>query len=213
LWRNGAQNVVNALVGANLTQFVQNAGNVRSYGFEFEGTFLPWEGMEITTGVAYLNSKYAPGSFRAAGIGGTVDRSDEIVPRAPEWTFNIGATQTFDISGGKVALHADYAYTTEIYQDFATADLTAPGMTDAQKAAAVAFINTQNTFSRLPGYGVMNARASVTLDNGLELALWGRNITGEKYYNALFNGYGTFGTAIRFQAAPRTFGATGTFRF
>jgi iron complex outermembrane recepter protein len=213
LWRNGAQNVVNALVGANLTQFVQNAGDVRSYGIEFEGTFLPWEGMELTTGAAYLNSKYAPGSFRAAGIGGIVDRSDEIVPRAPEWTFNVGATQTFNITGGKVALHADYAYTTEIYQDFATADLTAPGMTDAQKAAAVAFINTQNTFSRLPGYGVMNARASVTLDNGFELALWGRNITGEKYYNALFNGYGTFGTAIRFQAAPRTFGATGTFRF
>ena len=218
LWRNGAQNIVNALVGVNLTQFVQNAGDVRSYGAEFETTLIPWEGMEIVGAVSYLNSKYADGSFIADGLGGPVDRSDEFVPRAPEWTWNIGATQTFDTDFAELSLHADYAYTSSIVQDFATADLTAPALNDgvndaAEQAAALAFIDTQNSFSRLPSYGVMNLRAAAILPSGLELAVWARNVTNEKYYNALFNGYGTFGTAIRFQAAPRTFGATVAYRF
>ena len=218
IWRNGAQNIVNALVGVNLTQFVQNAGDVRAYGGEFEGTLIPWEGMEINGAVAYLHSEYAEGSFLADGLGGTVDRSNEIVPRAPEWTWNIGATQTFEVEGGEIALHADYAYSDEVYQDFATADLTAPALNDgvndaAERAARIAFIDTQNSFSRIPSYGVMNVRVSATLDSGVEFALWGRNVLGEKYYNALFNGYGTFGTAIRFQAAPSTFGATVAYKF
>lgn len=218
IWRNGAQNIVNALVGSNLTQFVQNAGDVRAYGAEFESTLIPWEGMEITGAVSYLKSKYAAGSFFGAGLGGTVDRSDEIVPRAPKWTWNIGATQTFQVNGGEIGVHADYAYSSEVYQDYATADLTAPALNDgindaAQRQAALDFIATQNQYSRLPSYGVLNARISYLLDSGFEFAIWGRNLTQEKYFNGIFNGYGTFGTAIGFQAAPRTLGATATYRF
>ena len=218
IWRNGAQNIVNSLVNANLTQFVQNAGDVRAYGFDFEGTVIPWTGMEITGAASYLHSKYAAGSFTAAGLGGIVDRSNEIVPRAPKWTWNIGATQTFRTREGEISLHADYAYTTAVYQDYATADLTAPALNDgindqAEQAAALAFIEAQNSFSRIPGYGVLSARIAFTLDSGLEFSVWGKNITGEHYNSAIFNGYGTFGTAIAFQGAPRTFGATAKYRF
>lgn len=218
IWRNGAQNIVNALVGSNLTQFVQNAGDVRAYGVEFEGTLIPWQGMEISGAVAYLNAKYAEGSFTAAGAGGTVDRSGEVVPRAPKWTWNIGATQRFPVQGGEIALHADYAYTSAVYQDYATADLTAPALNNgvndaAERAAAVNFINTQNSFSRLKAYGVLNASLGFKIDGGMEFTLWGRNLTTEKYYNAIFNGYGTFGTAIGFTAPPRTWGATVAYRF
>lgn len=218
IWRDGAQNIVNALVGANLTQFVQNAGDVRAYGAEFEGTLIPWNGMEITGAVSYLKSKYADGSFFGAGLGGPVDRSDEIVPRAPKWTWNIGATQTFYVNGGEIGVHADYAYSSAVYQDYATADLTTPALNDGvndavERQAAQDFIATQNQFSRLPSFGVLNARINYLLDSGFEFALWGRNITGEKYLNAIFNGYGTFGTAIGFQAAPRTWGATASYRF
>jgi len=47
VWRNGAQNIVNAFIGTSLTQFVQNAGKVRSKGIELETTAQPWEGMEL----------------------------------------------------------------------------------------------------------------------------------------------------------------------
>jgi iron complex outermembrane receptor protein len=216
--RDGAQNVVNALVGSNLTQFVQNAGDVKAYGLEFEGTLIPWQGMEITGALSYLKAKYAKGSFTADGLGGTVDRSDEIVPRAPKWTWNIGATQNIPVKGGEIAIHADYAYTSAVYQDYATADLTAPALNDgvndaAERAAAVSFIDTQNSFSRLKAYGVLNGSVAFKLDGGMEFTLWGRNLTKEKYYNAIFNGYGTFGTAIGFTAAPQTWGATVSYRF
>src|SRR3546814_4863304 len=49
IWRNGAQNIVNEFSNGTLTQYVRNAGDIRSYGLEFEGTALPWDGMEITT--------------------------------------------------------------------------------------------------------------------------------------------------------------------
>lgn len=218
IWRNGAQNVVNALVGANLTQFVQNAGDVKAYGVEFEGTLIPWQGMELSGALSWLKAKYAAGSFTAAGLGGTVDRSGEVVPRAPRWTWNIGATQRFPVKGGEIALHADYAYTSAVYQDYATADLTTPALNDgvndaAERAAAISFIDTQNSFSRLKAYGVLNGSVNFKLDSGMEFTLWGRNLTQEKYYNAIFNGYGTFGTAIGFTAAPRTWGATVSYRF
>ena len=218
IWRNGAQNVVNALVGGNLTQFVQNAGDVKAYGLEFEGTLIPWQGMELSGALSWLKAKYAAGSFTAAGLGGTVDRSGEVVPRAPRWTWNIGATQRFPVKGGEIALHADYAYTSAVYQDYATADLTTPALNDgvndaAERAAAISFIDTQNSFSRLKAYGVLNGSLNFKLDGGMEFTLWGRNLTQAKYYNAIFNGYGTFGTAIGFTAAPRTWGATVSYRF
>src|SRR3546814_11353226 len=70
IWRNGAQNIVNEFSNGTLTQYVRNAGDIRSYGLEFEGTALPWEGMEIQTALGYLHSCYADGSF-------IVDRTEE----------------------------------------------------------------------------------------------------------------------------------------
>lgn len=96
--------------------------------------------------------------------------------------------------------------------------MTTPALNDgvndaAERAAAISFINTQNSFSRLKAYGVLNGSLNFKLDGGMEFTLWGRNLTQAKYYNAIFNGYGTFGTAIGFTAAPRTWGATVSYRF
>src|SRR3546814_19651584 len=74
IWSNGAQNIVNEFSNGNLTQHVRNAGDIRPYGLEFEGTALPWEGMELTTARSNLHSLYADGSFSVAGDRGPGDR-------------------------------------------------------------------------------------------------------------------------------------------
>src|SRR3546814_20717379 len=78
IWRNGAQNIVNEFSNGTLTQYVRNAGDIRSYGLEFDGTALPWEGMEITTAIGYLHSRYADGRSDERRVGKECDSTCSI---------------------------------------------------------------------------------------------------------------------------------------
>lgn len=208
-WRDNAQNTVNEFTsGSGLTQYVRNAGNVRAYGFEFEGTALPWHGMEITGSVGYLHTRYASGSFIVNGLGGKiVDRSGESVPQAPKWTASVGATQTLESSWGSTSIHLDYTYISSRNYGQDTADPNNPAQNPADYATA-------NRFSTLPGYGLLNGRVSVAIDNsGIDLSIWARNLTNTKYNQNLFNGYTSLGFTTQFQGTPRTYGATAAFRF
>lgn len=210
VWRNGAQNIVNVYdtATARISQFAQNAGDVRSYGFEFEGTVLPWDDMEISTAVSRLWSKYASGSFTGKGVAGIIDRSGEAVPQAPKWTLNIAATQTVPFNGGKFIANASYAYTSSRNMGQDTPDLTSPTLTPAQRSALIATYATYNRFSTLKGYGLLNGRLGVELDNGIEVSVWGKNLTQSHYFTSLLNLYTAVGLAAQYQGTPRTFGAT-----
>jgi len=217
VWRNGAQNVVNAFVGTSLTQFVQNAGKVRSKGFELETTAQPWEGMELNFSASRLWSGYKSGSFTGiSGVTGKViDRSGEIVPQAPKWTANVAATQRVPFSGGEFVANLNYAYQGRRSMCADSPDLTYgtgtnPADTAAKRTADYAVYNEQCS---LKGYGLLNGRVGVELENGLELSVWGKNLTETHYYVSQFNGYLSLGQSIKYQGAPRTFGATVGYKF
>src|SRR3546814_4008460 len=63
-----------------------------------------------------------------------------------------------------------------------------------------------NRFSTLKGYGLFNGRITANLDNGIELSVWGRNLTNTKYNQNLFNSYTGLGFVTQFQGNPRTYG-------
>ena len=212
--QSNVQRIVNALVGTSLTQFVTNAGKVNAKGFEFEGTALPWGGMEMTASLSYLDAKYVRGS-RDENQGTAlapvfVDRAGEPVTQAPKWTWNIGATQTFETSFGDVSLHADYAYIADRAMDAATAKPLAQGGTQANIDA----IAIGNAASIVKGYGLLNGRIAINLDSpDIELAFWGRNLANQAWFTNVFNSYTGLGATVQFQGAPRTFGATATIKF
>jgi iron complex outermembrane receptor protein len=212
--QSNVQRIVNALVGTTLTQFVTNTGKVDAKGFEFEGTALPWDGMELTGSLSYLDAKYVRGS-RTENQGTAlapvlVDRSGEPVTQAPKWTWNVGATQTFPTSFGAVSLHADYAYIADRAMDAATAKSLAQGGTQSNINA----IAISNAASIVKGYGLLNGRIAINFDNpGIELAFWGRNLTNQAWFTNVFNGYAGLGATVQFQGAPRTYGATATIKF
>ncbi|WP_295490885.1 TonB-dependent receptor [Sphingorhabdus sp. EL138] len=212
--QSNVQRIVNALVGTTLTQFVTNTGKVDAKGFEFEGTALPWDGMELTGSLSYLDAKYVRGS-RTENQGTAlapvlVDRSGEPVTQAPKWTWNVGATQTFPTSFGAVSLHADYAYIADRAMDAATAKSLAQGGTQSNINA----IAISNAASIIKGYGLLNGLIAINFDNpGIELAFWGRNLTNQAWFTNVFNGYAGLGATVQFQGAPRTFGATATIKF
>lgn len=212
--QSNVQRIVNALVGTTLTQFVTNTGKVDAKGFEFEGTALPWDGMELTGSLSYLDAKYVRGS-RTENQGTAlapvlVDRSGEPVTQAPKWTWNLGATQTFPTSFGAVSLHADYAYIADRAMDAATAKTLAQGGTQANiNAVAIG-----NAASIVKGYGLLNGRIAINLDSpDIELAFWGRNLTNQAWFTNVFNNYTGLGATVQFQGAPRTYGATATIKF
>ena len=214
VWRNGAQNIVNALVNNSISQFVQNSGNIRSYGAELEFRALPWEGMEIRGAVSRLWSEYEDGTFIDQGTNGPIDRSGEDVAQTPDWTLNIGATQTFDVGFGDLSLHADYAFIDERNFGQETADLTNPALTPAQIQQRLDLVALSNELGTLPSYGIANARVALELfEPEIEIALWGRNIFDKKYNQNLFNSYRQLGFVAYNPDAPATYGATITFSF
>lgn len=218
VWRNDAQNIVNLFTNGALTQFVQNAGKVRSHGIELETTAQPWEGMELNFAGSRLWSKYKAGSFTGvSGVTGmTIDRSGEVVPQAPKWTYNVAATQRIPYSGGEVVASMNYAYQGSRAMCNDTPDLTYgtsatnPADTAAKRAADYAIYNEQ---CNLKGYGLLNGRIALELNNGLELSIWGKNLLETHYYVSQFNGYLSLGQSIKFQGAPQSFGATIGYKF
>ena len=212
--QSNVQRIVNALVGTSLTQFVTNSGKVDAKGFEFEATAIPVRGLELTGSVAYLDAKYKKGSRienqGTAALPVLVDRSNEPVTQAPKWTANAGATQTFKTGLGDLSFHADYAYISKRAMDAGTAKSLAQGGTQA----AINNTAIANAASIIKGYGLLNGRIAMQLDNpNLELALWGRNLTDQPWFTNVFNSYTGLGATVQFQGAPRTYGASATFRF
>jgi iron complex outermembrane recepter protein len=213
-WQGNVQRIVNALVGTSLTQFVTNAGKVRASGGELEVTAIPWTGMELTGSAAYLDAKYVAGSrFENQGTAAApilVDRSGEPVTQAPKWTLNFGATQKVPTSFGEIAFHLDYAYTTAKVMDSFTGKSIAQGGTQATLDA----IAIANRASIIKAYGLLNGRISFNLENpNIELAIWGRNLANQAWFTNVFNNYTGLGATLQFQGAPRTFGATASFKF
>ncbi len=212
-WQSDVQRIINATfvdsTGATrLTQFVTNAGKAKTYGFEFEGTVIPFQGMEIGGSVAYLNAKYVAGSrFESQIVNGAtvqVDRSGEPITQAPKWTANASVTQTFEMENGDLRLHADYSYIASRYFDFFTTGNPA-------QAAAVAIANEA---SRVRAYGLVNLQASYTFkDPAIELTVWGRNVGNKANFTNVFNSYTGLGATVQFQGAPRTYGATVKYSF
>ena len=209
VWRKGAQNIVNGIVNGGLTQFAQNAGEVRSYGVEFEFRALPWEGMEVRGAVSRLWSKYASRSFIDQGTNGPIDRSDEEVAQSPDWTLNIGATQDVDVGFGTLSLHADYAFIDSRNFGQETADLTDPSLTPAEVSQRLAEVAIANELGTLSSHDIVNARIALELDDpGLEIAVWGRNLFQERYSQNLFNSYRQLGFVSYNPGPPRTYGVT-----
>jgi iron complex outermembrane receptor protein len=234
-WQQGVVEVVNTLVGTTLTQYAINAGNTTTQGGELEVTLLPWQGGEVDLAGSYLNAQYVKGSFHdldqaglsVCGVSGMspcpitapgvvagqsikVDRSGETVPQAPKFTYSIGATQTFHLPVGPLSVHLDYEWidSTTVIQG------TALPVADGNSPGAIALQKLTNQLGVLPSYGLLNARIALDLyGSRVELALWGRNLTGEEYYTQMGNFLSAFGTAVDFQGNPRTVGGTITYHW
>ncbi len=163
---------------------IGNAARAREEGVELEALAEPVDGLTLNATYAYLKAKYT--SF---ATGATANDTGHYLTRAPGNKYNFGAQYSWPIADlGQALIRGEYTYQTKMYYD------PTNGPTTAQK-----------------GYGLFDARASLTFNDGeWEAALWGKNLGNALVTNNIV-AVDFFGQQLVTYLPPRTFGVTLTY--
>ena len=119
----------------------------------------------------------------------TGDRTDEPFTQVAELTWSLGGTWTVPAGPGDLALHADYSYQSRKY-----------------------FFPVES--ARQAGYGILNARASYTLENPeIEIAVWAQNLAEKQYSSYILDFYNAAGVVVAYPGPDRRYGVSATLSF
>lgn len=168
-------------VPALITTNIINAGKAEFTGFEVEGSLLLLDGLSVNFGYGYLDARYKDFVLPT----GEDVTSTYKVPLAPKHNFLIGAEHRLDLGGPELITSLNYSWRGEQWGTI-----------------------TPDELAKRKAYGVLDGRISLAnLSMGrnatVELSVWGRNLTDEKYWVSGIN-LTTF--TVRQWADPRSFG-------
>jgi iron complex outermembrane receptor protein len=165
---------------------LQNAASAHSYGAELEGDAKLTPNLSLFGNLALLNIQY-DSIGTATGI--TVHSKFE---RAPKVTYSIGASY-------KQPLQQDADLVGTIHWSWEDQQYSTP--TDVDRLL-------------LPSYGILNARLDWTLPGRkIDIALFGTNLTDEKYFVGGVNYAANVGTAHYDVGRPREWGVSAHYKF
>ena len=174
-----------------------NAGKQSTFGIEFDGSVRPVDGLNLTLAATYLDAKYD--SFVASAFG---DISGTKPAGIPDLSMSMGATYTHEFAGGTKAIaHLDYSYEspTQIVEG-----LSGFGSDEQGLLIAKQFKREVNS---------LNASFTIRLTNGLDVGVWGRNLTNAQYLTTIFPAVAQSGSVSGYPSQPRTYGGTVRFKF
>lgn len=192
--------------------FLANAGKQSSFGVEFEGTVKPTSALTINFAMTYLDPKYD--DFKLSGIG---DLTGTRPGGVSQLSTTIGATWDQPLANGDhIILRGDYHYEAP----FALIE-GLPGLvvknpltgqpatgTASDYAAALAAAQT-----RKQEINQVNASLTYAMENGLELTVWGRNLTDSRTILQVFDSPAQPGAISGYPSEPRTYGVAARFRW
>ncbi|WP_260928250.1 TonB-dependent receptor [Novosphingobium sp. 9] len=186
---------------------IGNAPGLRSRGFETSLAVKPTRDLLLGGAVTYTNAVFT--NYVASP---TANYTGTQLTNAPHWMFTINADYDRDISSSlKVKAHVDYAYrsSTQTVTGALLGDWTAPARQNADGTT------TPNaSYSYVPSYGLVNARASIgKIDGSVEMGIYARNLFN-KYFSTGYQVYGTLGLLhYTTPAAYRTLGVYLEYKF
>ncbi len=164
------------------TSFVlSNEGSVKSRGIEAEMTAHPFEGMTLRGGVLYNIARYGPDTVNT-GLRGN------IISNAPKWSGTAGLAYETGIGG-------QWSGFARIDGRFQSAVLTASNLAPQTRQKSLALVNGR--------IGIKNA-------DGLEIAVFGTNLTNTRYKTIAFATTGGFQSYF---GEPRYYGIEVSKRF
>jgi iron complex outermembrane receptor protein len=184
-------NDIQRTISVNGIQTLGNAGNARIKGFEIESFLRPFDGLELTGTLAYVQPRFK--EFKGLDVDGN-GYDPNVDPelarklrfnRVAEWNSNIGAKYSFDVPGdGRVSVSGNYIHQSSQYFD------------------------TLNEFPQPP---VDLFNANIRYERGqISVTLYGKNLTRE-YFGDQGTRF-TFGpgpnnrTYVLYGGEPREFG-------
>lgn len=164
------------LAGGAVTFENAPAAEVKGIDFDITSLILPnlIDGLVFTAGGAFLDATFtdypAGQGFDDAGTYSTGNNyTGKRVPRSPEFSGNVGLSQTLTVPSGSLEIAADYYYNGGF------------------------FYLAQNTaFNEEKAYGVLGARVSYLYEPwNLRATVFGKNILDERYnYSRFCNDFG-----------------------
>ncbi len=174
--------------GARL--IVDNAADAVSKGFELEVLAQVTDGFSLFGSYAYLDTEYKD-FINEAGE----DFSGNPLTRAPQDTFNVGATWRMQLAPSLgLTLHSEYGYRSRVSYDPGDFALVGDG-----------------------SVGLWDARATLELqDYNIDITAWGKNLTDEVHVTQAIDGRGPFNLSQNAAAVigePRMYGVTVNWRF
>ncbi|MFC3098660.1 TonB-dependent receptor [Alteraurantiacibacter palmitatis] len=179
---------------------LSNAGKQRTWGVELESMVRPVEQLTLNFATTWLDPTYV--SFPLSSIG---DLTGTKPAGIPEWTVVLGAQWEQDLGNGDVLI----ANTTFYHESKTQVIEGLPGFLSGGQAAAIA---AAAPFQRQ----VDELSASLTYqftDLGLDLTVWGRNLTNDRYLLSLFDSPGQPRSISGYPNQPRTYGVTARKKF
>lgn len=169
---------------------LNNAGSQSAFGIEFDGSVTPVRPITVTLAFTYLKPRYD--SYVNTGIfvnGRQLDLSGSTPAGIPEISMSLGGTYTADIGNdNKLVFRMDYSYESQVQIVDAIPNITRE-------------VNNLNTAIVL------------SLNNGFEFSLWGRNVLNNQYLTTIFPSVAQSGSVSGYPSQPRTYGIAAKFRF
>jgi iron complex outermembrane receptor protein len=179
------------------TTVIRNIAEATIWGFEVESTMRPVEGLTLSQTVGLTKPKYDE-YLDLDPFGNVVDLSDDPFP-GPRWQVSVSGRYEFDASdNARVGIQANYFWISE---------------DDQGTPALLASLTPEQ--ARLEAYGTLNAQIDIDIESGVNLAVFGTNLTDKEYFSAAFiTPLGPLGTVSdRITGNPRTWGVRLTKRF
>ena len=192
-WRSGTLNVAifdqtikgfqsNTFTGTGF--LLTNTGKQSTKGIEVDSMWHATDQLQLTFAATWLDPKYD--SFpEGPGVGGIEDLSGTTPAGISEFSSSLAAVYYFDIGAVQSFIRGDYYYESEV-----RVIENVPEEVASRKVS------------------LLNASMGFAWSNGLELILWGRNLTDDEFLQSAFPSVAQFGSYGGYPNQPRTYGAS-----
>jgi iron complex outermembrane recepter protein len=174
--------------------YLVNVPKSRVAGGEFQIAAVPIDGLRITLGGTYLSTKVKGIALVGSPFGAIVNANGEALPATPKWQGMTDAEYDFPLGDLTAFVGAGYSYQSG---------------SDAAFGANTGPAGSGDWFS-IRGYGLLGARAGVSVHDKYRIQLYGENITDTNYWNNVTHIYDT---VDRIYGFPATFGIRASARF
>ena len=167
-----------------------NAAAIETIGAEFDVKWAPFDGLQLSSGVGWVDAELKSKLTLQTGIG-EVELQGNRPAFNPEYTYNGQARYVTEVADGLDLIFAsDWSWRAKQYLE----------------------VNNQPS-NLIDDYWILNARIVLeSTKNDWRISLWGKNITETEYVTYL-NDLPAFGWLLRGYGAPSTYGVTFEMKF